>query len=881
MNDTLFISDLLILLKLYAPKLYQIQIWDPKKRIDIDIPWELNRQKEAVFNVLVYVPNKGFNYTGASFSSFDLVLDFSQALTGFCSIKFNLNYLNNPQGKMRWLFSDKNKKATFLKLYNAGTFQARLSAFIIKTSFKLGLKNLVRSGAFTLHSKQPLKLSLLIDEIQNKDYSLFLGSEGNNRTALAEIESNNKLSYFFKIPLTTLSQKSVANENRFLHLLNKQSFLTVNTPQVIYSSFKEVLITQGIETSKAKRSSTFKEVHFLAIEELIQKTKEFSPLIDTTFWNEIQDDLAQLITPVTLFKPFQLAQQLKADINSKLSIHTCLSHGDFTPWNIFITSNKLSVYDWEMAESQMPLLFDLFHFHFQTGVFVTQAPFQEIKATIYQTCAHPKIQEIINLYEIDVEIYLKLYILKSVTKYPIDIQNKRSLNLQHEWLLMTLIEALEDSCEYIGKEHRPDFIADLNSEMETFSHAYLKLQAPEVTKLSVSSDLDILVEEDAVTELVSFCEEHSKVRKVKVFSKSFMSTLEIFFKDEGFLAIDFIHGFKRKNLVFMDAKEVLNSTRPNANGYQVPDPVLDFEYLYLFYQLNGASVPEKYQKHFAPILDNNGIGKPIQIKYDLTLYSEEELMMFNLEIQAQLIRKISANSLNSGWKFLKHCFDYVMDTLYDVLNRQGLVITFSGVDGAGKTTLINKVKSKLETKYRKEVVLLRHRPGVLPILSAIKHGKKEAEQIATVTMPRLGTNNNVFSSLARFAYYFSDYMLGQFYVCFKYTLRGKIVLYDRYYFDFINDDKRSNIQLNRGFVKSLYRLIFKPDLNFFLYADAATILSRKKEMVAEEIVRISSLYQDLFTQMSKKYHTGVYTSIENKDLEDTLKKVLQSYQKVA
>jgi thymidylate kinase len=883
MKGTLFISDILILLKLYAPKLYQLEVWDPNQTVIEDTSWKVDTQQLADFKVLVYLPNTDYFYSEDSLSTFDLILDFSETNSNYLPIQLKMNYLNNPQGKMRWLFSNKNKKATFLKFYNTGTFKARLNAFAIKASFKLGLKNWVRSGTFILRSKKPLKLTQIIEEVQNKDYSLFLGSEGNNRTALAEIESNDNVSYFFKIPLTMVSKDSVVNEKRFLKMLHKQSFRTLHVPEVTDSSFKEVLITQGIETSKSKRSSMFTDVHFSAIEELVQETKEFSQLIDSTFWKGIHVDLSQLVKRDALFKPVLLAQQLKADLNAELGIYTCLSHGDFTPWNMFVTPDKLNVYDWEMAEAQMPLLFDLFHFHFQTGVLVTQISYEEIKTIIYQACAHPKVKAIIDLYGIDVAVYLKLYVLKSATKYLIDFQNQPNLNLQNEWILLTLEEALEDSCEYIGNEHRPVFIADLNTAMETFSHAYLKLLEPEVTKLSVNSDLDIVLEKEAVNTLVSFCKNHSKVGKVKVFSKSFMSTVEIFFKDEGFLAVDFIHAFKRKNIIMMDVDAVLNSARPNANGYLIPDPVLDFEYAYLFYQLNGASIPEKYQRHFADVIDGGGMEIPshIQIKYDLTSYSKAELMSFNPKIQAQIGRKISASSLNFGFKFINHWFDYAMDTVYDITNRQGLVITFSGVDGAGKTTIIDKVKRKLETKYRKEVVLLRHRPGVLPILSAIKHGKKEAEQIASVTMPRLGNNNNVLSSLARFTYYFSDYMLGQIYVYFKYTLRGKIVLYDRYYFDFINDAKRSNIQLNRGFVKSLYRLVFKPDLNFFLYADAPTILSRKKEMVAEEIVRISSLYQKLFTEMERDYKTGVYTSIENKNLEDTLRKVLKSYQKVA
>ena len=123
------------------------------------------------------------------------------------------------------------------------------------------------------------------------------------------------------------------------------------------------------------------------------------------------------------------------------------------------------------------------------------------------------------------------------------------------------------------------------------------------------------------------------------------------------------------------------------------------------------------------------------------------------------------------------------------------VIGLTGTGGAGKSTVIENIKYKIEKQLRKRVVVLRHRPSLLPILSAYTKGKKAAEQQAASTLPRMGSNSSVLSSLVRFLYYYFDYVIGQFYVYVKYVLRGYVVIYDRYYYDFINDAKRSNIVL--------------------------------------------------------------------------------------
>ena len=48
----------------------------------------------------------------------------------------------------------------------------------------------------------------------------------------------------------------------------------------------------------------------------------------------------------------------------------CRSHGDFTPWNLLVRGGRLAAFDWEFSEPRAPALFDLLHFHVQTGVLV-------------------------------------------------------------------------------------------------------------------------------------------------------------------------------------------------------------------------------------------------------------------------------------------------------------------------------------------------------------------------------------------------------------------------------------------------------------------------------------------------------------------------------
>ncbi len=201
------------------------------------------------------------------------------------------------------------------------------------------------------------------------------------------------------------------------------------------------------------------------------------------------------------------------------------------------------------------------------------------------------------------------------------------------------------------------------------------------------------------------------------------------------------------------------------------------------------------------------------------------------------------------------------------------IITFSGVDGAGKSTLIEYVDKELKSKGF-HVIKKRSRPEILPILSTFKYGKKSAESRATIALPRLGGNTSRFTSFLRFAYYFLDYFLGQIFIRIIYRSHKDIVIYDRYYFDYIIDPIRANILLSKNFIKFFYRFIDKPDLNIFLFAPTDEIFKRKNELDKNTINTLTKNYKKLFTNLDKS-RKEKYLIIENISLEKSSSAIIE------
>lgn len=430
---------------------------------------------------------------------------------------------------------------------------------------------------------------------------------------------------------------------------------------------------------------------------------------------------------------------------------------------------------------------------------------------------------------------------------------------------------------------RNKFIRFLFQSLQAHKYVLLKHIAKDISQLDESSDLDFLIPSNEVQQLLSKLTKHPDIDKYYLDKRSSMTQIFLYFQDGSFLQLDFLFQFIRKDTIYLSAAEIQRSKTKNEEGIYTCSLEHLLEHLVLFNFLNYAGIPKKYIHFFANLseITQQDILDYFNQKYATTIRHFFEFGVYDNHFRNQLLVQINQLSENSFVNNKKHKLNYMLDTIGSFKANRGLTMSFSGVDGAGKSTIINEVKDILTNKYRRKVVVLRHRPSLLPILSAYKHGKKAAEQKAATTLPRQGSNKNKLSSVLRFMYYYTDYLFGQFYVFVKYNLRGYVILYDRYYFDFIVDGRRSNIQLDSKLPKFLYRFVYKPSLNLFLYASPEEILKRKQELPSEEIVTLTKKYKSLFSTLaSPDKEKEVYLTIENINKEQTLQKIMTHYKQL-
>ncbi len=429
---------------------------------------------------------------------------------------------------------------------------------------------------------------------------------------------------------------------------------------------------------------------------------------------------------------------------------------------------------------------------------------------------------------------------------------------------------------------RLKFTKHLFDTLSEFDYVLLKFIENSVFEVAESSDLDILIQSKNLKAILTKIKVFQGITAWKESRKSSMIQLFIYFEDGKFLQVDFLYRFVRTNLIYLDAFEIFKNKIQTPEGIFTTSEYHLFEHVILFNFLNFAGITPKYVHYFStkPTATQDYLLDYFNKKYQTNVQNIKYFGQFDPSIRLNIYKKTLHLADNQGISKLKNNINYFMDKAKSSRQDKGVVITFSGVDGAGKTTVMDNTEKLLKEKYKEKIIRLRHRPQVLPILSSYKYGKEAAEKRAAETMPRTGGNKSGIGSIIRFIYYYLDYLLGQFYIYFKYTMRGYTILYDRYYFDFIVDFRRSNININPVIPKFLYNFIFKQDINVFLYASPEIILKRKQELPSEEIIILTQNYKKLFSELDAKSDTTQYISIENILLAETMARIEKAFLEV-
>lgn len=455
-NPSTFLDDLQVLLKVFQlPE--KALVYDPSKSITpsafdaFEIVHHLNEKDTSSSEKRVLVNLSAEKITSEVANAFDFILAFktkNQQLERFYSEAFY--FINSPDGTVRWIFQKALKYPGFLSLYNSSGLKATVFQQVVKLAFQMQTQHLICSGKLQLFSKKENHVQQLYAE-EGQRFSIFTGTVGPNRKAIIALHEKKKTTHFVKYPLTENSAMLVDNEWNHLRCLGQFQFENIEVPKVAQLSAS--LRLSNIKPKTYFVNTKLQDLHYAALTELYDQTTRYCTLSSIPGWSQSLDDLFFLFVNCedsdsdfgvkmrhTVGKMYELSQQ----IDEHLELPIAYSHGDFTPWNMYLAEDRLCVYDWELASLHRPMLYDFFHFIFQTHILIKRSSFKVISEAVNEMKQHPAIRKLIGKYDIDFDLHYQLYLLFNCSYYIKLYVNQKRMHEQAHWLIDCWLEAFQD-----------------------------------------------------------------------------------------------------------------------------------------------------------------------------------------------------------------------------------------------------------------------------------------------------------------------------------------------------------------------------------------------------------------------------------------------------
>jgi thymidylate kinase len=211
-------------------------------------------------------------------------------------------------------------------------------------------------------------------------------------------------------------------------------------------------------------------------------------------------------------------------------------------------------------------------------------------------------------------------------------------------------------------------------------------------------------------------------------------------------------------------------------------------------------------------------------------------------------------------------------------DRAPRLVSFSGIDGAGKSTQIEALRSRLEAAGAR-VLLVTFWDDVARltrIREVTGHTLFKGDKgVGTPTMPVNRRDKNVqswYMTALRFGLYLVDAISLRIVVARTQRADADVVIFDRYLYDELANLSLHN-RIVRAYVRLLVTLVPHPDISFLLDADPVQARARKPEYPLDFLHSSRASYQALSELV------GGMTIIAPQPVQDVERRVLQQVMK--
>ena len=391
------------------------------------------------------------------------------------------------------------------------------------------------------------------------------------------------------------------------------------------------------------------------------------------------------------------------------------------------------------------------------------------------------------------------------------------------------------------------------------------------------SDIDIATNVEKIVDAIELLDKLLKPtgwRVVQYWRHEYYAADCVISNDKEFLQVDFCTHYERNGRVVLPIQELVRGRR-KYNNFYIPATETEFTYI-----LVKKILKKKFSdgsKGQLTALWNSMSEQEHQVVRQSLLRFLSENQFESITAQIRMGDYDSIDVVSAHKELLRKTSDFKVNLHYAVfdiarkieriLHPTGVFVVLLGVDGAGKTTIAEELKARSTVAYRR-IKHYHSRVRVLKDISQIKSGSAPIDASNPHGNKR---KSGKTTSVIKFGYYLLDFLIGNVIIT-KAKIQSSLVLIERYYYDYIIDKVRYNLNLSDGFIKFFGYLVKKPDVIFILTGDSHILYERKHEISVEEIEEQKNRFIEVFKDNPKAVFIDTTVNSIDKCVDIMLKK---------
>lgn len=375
---------------------------------------------------------------------------------------------------------------------------------------------------------------------------------------------------------------------------------------------------------------------------------------------------------------------------------------------------------------------------------------------------------------------------------------------------------------------------------------YLILRNWEELPNSLSNDVDLLIKPEEKNQFLRMLSRSFEKEEWLMYNRCYFVCESIFFfhrEKHYFFHIDIFTELSYNGISYIDPKKMLENKVIYREVF-IPSSADFIIEIISMNTLFKRSLKSKYKHLIQESLTDHKVLNEIEDRLNNTPIFNKQSVAENKK--NSFILPLKTTLLNKVLSFLvcnkKTFFTYILSMIKKVIHPKGLYICFMGVDGSGKTTLINNLKVDLEGAFSDKTAAYYH-------FCPTEHYNKPNEN-SIVSDPHSKKEYSFIINIAKLFFLLFQFNYGYLKSIYMKKVKNKMIIVDRYFDDLKIDPLRYRMRNIPSLYHFFSQFIPKPNLYIVCIGNDELIYQRKKE------VKLSLL---------KKYQKSLHREFSNKN----------------